>query len=324
MKASERIAVIRRSAAEIAALSESDADWVLDIAGAASTPSGFDRLDSDKRIGVLYDLLAGQDESVLRSLASATFAPEDSWAFRVANHLVGLPPMEMSFLLRQVGIDDVANDPYFPHAPIDVQRRVILQMMVGNEQVIDDLYEALRDEIGGDAPPPADPLQAADPPSVQPLTPSSLDDGGPIFVVHGHDRAVLHELVRVLERGTGREVVVLHEQANNGAVLLEKFEGHAARAAYAVVLVTADDVGGPVAGAEQQPRGRQNVVFELGYFFGKLGRERVTVLLEPGVEEPSDIKGLVYTALDPGGSWKRELGRELRSAKLPFDDARVP
>jgi predicted nucleotide-binding protein len=50
--------------------------------------------------------------------------------------------------------------------------------------------------------------------------------------------------VRVLERGTSREVVVLHEQANAGRTLLEKFEAHASEAAYAVVLLTPDDRGG--------------------------------------------------------------------------------
>jgi len=88
-------------------------------------------------------------------------------------------------------------------------------------------------------------------------------------VVHGHDHQLLHQAVRVLERATSREVTVLHEQPNAGRTLLEKFEAHAAEASYAVVLLTADDVGG-AAGKAAAPRGRQNVIFELGFFFGKL------------------------------------------------------
>jgi predicted nucleotide-binding protein len=83
----------------------------------------------------------------------------------------------------------------------------------------------------------------------------SASSSAPIFVVHGHDHGLLYEAVRVLERATSREVIVLHEQANAGRTILEKFEAHAATASYAVVLLTADDVGGAV-GKSTAPRGR--------------------------------------------------------------------
>lgn len=69
-------------------------------------------------------------------------------------------------------------------------------------------------------------------------------DDGVIFVVHGRDHDALNRTARVLERTSRRDVTVLHEQANGGRTLLEKFEGHASAAAYAVVLLTGDDVGG--------------------------------------------------------------------------------
>src|SRR5207244_1834655 len=103
----------------------------------------------------------------------------------------------------------------------------------------------------------------------------------------------------------------------------EKFEAHAATAAYAVFLLTADDVGG-AAGSPAAPRGRQNVIFELGFFFGKLGRARVAVLLAPGVEQPSDIAGLVYIPVDPNGVWKHHLARELSAAGIPVAHERIP
>ena len=61
-----------------------------------------------------------------------------------------------------------------------------------------------------------------------------------------------------------------------------------------------------------QSRARQNVVFEMGYFMALLGRERVMLLLQDGVEEPSDLKGVVYTALDKDSAWKYRLVKELR------------
>jgi predicted nucleotide-binding protein len=153
--------------------------------------------------------------------------------------------------------------------------------------------------------------------------PPTVSVDGPIFVVHGHADVLRHELVRVLERATDRDVIVLHEQANAGRTILEKFEAHAASAAYAVVLLTGDDAGGPKGGAAA-PRGRQNVIFELGFFFGKLGRERVAVLLDPEVEQPSDIAGLVYIPADPQGTWKQQLARELSAVGISVAYDRIP
>jgi len=146
----------------------------------------------------------------------------------------------------------------------------------------------------------------------------------PIFVVHGHAHAVLYEAVRVLEHGTGREVIVLHEQANAGRTILEKFEDHAVGASFAVVLLTGDDEGGARASTGKRLRGRQNVIFELGFFFGKLGRERVVVLLEESIEKPSDIDGLTYIELDKAGAWKQALARELEAAGILVDRSRIP
>ena len=153
-----------------------------------------------------------------------------------------------------------------------------------------------------------------------------VDLNGPIFVVHGHDEAALNTAVRLLERTTNREVIVLREQANSGRTVIEKFEVHAASSAFAVVLVTGDDVGGPRGADTKELRGRarQNVVFELGFFFGKLGRSRVAVLLEEGVEKPSDLEGLVYIGIDPGGGWKTALIKELEAAGVVVDYGRNP
>ncbi len=159
------------------------------------------------------------------------------------------------------------------------------------------------------------------PPAVPARTAPPSD--GPIFLVHGHDHHVLHYAARVVQQCTGRNALILHEQANGGRTLLEKFEDEAASAAYAVVLLTGDDEGGLAGAGTYKWRARQNVVFELGFFFGKLGRKRVSVLLDKGVEEPSDLNGLVYISLD-GGSWRYELLRDVQAAGIPVDYSRIP
>jgi predicted nucleotide-binding protein len=108
-------------------------------------------------------------------------------------------------------------------------------------------------------------------------------------------------------------VIVLREQPNQGQTLIEKFEGSAAEARYAIVLLTADDQGKAVGASEFELRARQNVVFDLGFFFGKLGRDRIAVLYEEGVRRPSDIEGLLYIPLDDVDGWKLQLAREMLS-----------
>lgn len=137
-----------------------------------------------------------------------------------------------------------------------------------------------------------------------------------VFLVHGHDEAAKYQVARVLRQLTGTEPVILDEQASRGRTLVEKFEQHANSARYAVVLLTPDDVGGPQDGAPH-PRARQNVVFELGYFVGALGRGYVAVL-NNGVERPSDIDGLVYIPY-PIGHWSVRLGKEMQAAGVTVD-----
>lgn len=140
--------------------------------------------------------------------------------------------------------------------------------------------------------------------------------GTSVFVVHGRNEHRKSEVARFLE-GLGLDAIILHEQPNAGRTVIEKFETYAGRAGFAVVVVTADDEGGLANTDVRGPRARQNVVFELGFFFGKLGRNRVCVLFESGVEKPSDIDGIVYLPFE--GEWKLALGRELKAAHLPFD-----
>lgn len=111
--------------------------------------------------------------------------------------------------------------------------------------------------------------------------------------------------------------MILHEQPNSGRTIIEKFEEYS-NVGFAIVLLTADDIGGVKNGNELQLRARQNVIFELGFFNGKLGRNRVCCLYEAGVELPSDYSGVVYVEYD-SGQWKMNLVRELRAAGYQVD-----
>lgn len=137
-----------------------------------------------------------------------------------------------------------------------------------------------------------------------------------VFVVHGRDNEKKEACARTLER-MGLEAVILHEQANKGKTIIEKFEEYS-DVGFAVVLMTPDDVGG-LRSEKPQNRARQNVVFELGYFIGKLGRNRVMALVDGNIEIPTDISGVAYTGLDPQGFWKIALAKELKNASYNID-----
>ena len=134
-----------------------------------------------------------------------------------------------------------------------------------------------------------------------------------IFVIHGHDEAARETVARFLEK-LELEPVILHEQANKGRTIIEKFEDHA-DVAFAVVLLTPDDVGkGKDENCDPKLRARQNVILELGFFLGRLGRKRVCPLVKGDVETPSDYDGVVYSKLDDAGAWKMKLVQELKAA----------
>jgi len=143
-----------------------------------------------------------------------------------------------------------------------------------------------------------------------------------VFVVHGHDRAVKEGLARFLEK-IELEAIILHEQPDQGRTIIEKFEECASQVGFAVVLLTPDDLGAAKGETAQRARARQNVIFELGYFAGKLGRGKTCLLRQGNVEIPSDLYGVIYTDLDENDGWKMKLVRELKAAGLAFDANKV-
>lgn len=138
-----------------------------------------------------------------------------------------------------------------------------------------------------------------------------------VFIVHGHNRTLLLEVSALITK-LGLTPIILHEQANIGQTIIEKFEKNSS-VGLAIVLLTGDDVGKSKAAKTQKARARQNVILELGYFIGKLGRKRVIPLYELGVELPSDINGVVYEPIDKYGHWKLRVIREMKELGYKVD-----
>ena len=143
-----------------------------------------------------------------------------------------------------------------------------------------------------------------------------------VFIVHGRNEAAKEKVARFLEK-LGVEHIILDEQPGQNDPIIQKFEKYAAQVGFAIVLMTADDVGAKKGEEDNpKPRARQNVILELGFFMGRLGRDRVCSLVEEDVDNPSDYAGVEYVSLD-AGAWKLKLIGELRAAGFDVDANRA-
>jgi len=159
--------------------------------------------------------------------------------------------------------------------------------------------------------PPAPEVVAAVPPS----EPTNDSEALKIFLVHGHDEAFRNTVRLFVQDITGILPTVLNFEASGGRTLIEKFEEYSHNADVAIVLLTPDDFGRAASEPTEQKRARQNVILELGYFLGALGRSRV-ISINKGVEQPSDMAGIVYIPVDD--EWREKLRKELRAANIPI------
>lgn len=128
---------------------------------------------------------------------------------------------------------------------------------------------------------------------------ASKDLTNKVFVVHGHDEDAKYQLEIILAE-MGLEPVVLHRKADSGRTIIEKFEEHA-DVGFAFVLLTPDEVAYladqaslPDDKRKKEFRARPNVIFEFGYFVGRLGRHRTCCVYRGNVTLPSDLSGLLY------------------------------
>ena len=249
-------------------------------------PSDEDLPASAARVGKIVEITRRQRAVLFR--------------FEIDTAIPPVPVETIREIARELDLDLKANENYRSHWAVkDVDLLGVLASVgiVRETPMAPDLIDELR-------------LVRPDPPRQGVAKPR-------VFVVHGRDEGIKNEVARWLAK-SGLEEVILHEQANLGRTLIAKFREVAQDVAFAVVIMSPDDVGG-LKGGELSGRARQNVIFELGYFIGLLGPDRVAALVVDHVERPSDFDGVVYISHDPRGAWKLELAREFKALGIPFD-----
>ena len=139
-----------------------------------------------------------------------------------------------------------------------------------------------------------------------------------ILLIHGRDEGAKESALKFIEKLELR-ALILHEQPNEGKSILEKFE-EAPNANFAIILFTPDDIIAPRnKPKEKQACASQNVIFEFGYFVGKLGKGRVCALYKEGVAFPLDYPGVVYIPMDSRGGWRLLVAKEIKQAGIEID-----
>ena len=141
---------------------------------------------------------------------------------------------------------------------------------------------------------------------------------GKIFISYGQDKEAKTTVAKFVE-SLGLKPIILDQQPSKGQTIIDKFEEQADEAGFAIVLLTPDDIGSSKATGKRKPRARQDTIFELGYFLGGLGGERVCALYKEDVELPSDIRDVVYVPMDSADDWKLKLSQGMRKAGLLVD-----
>jgi hypothetical protein len=136
-----------------------------------------------------------------------------------------------------------------------------------------------------------------------------------VFIIHGHDHINMMRLKSMLKDRFHLNPIILSEMPDQGRALIEKFEDEASHTAYAFAIITPDDEIVHKEGTSRQAR--PNVTFEIGWFYGRLGRNRVCLLMKKGSMLHSDLAGIMRIEFIESVDEKLgEIEIELNSSEL--------
>jgi predicted nucleotide-binding protein len=112
-----------------------------------------------------------------------------------------------------------------------------------------------------------------------------------IFLIHGHGMTYVREFKDLMKSRLGIEPIILFEQPDNGKTIIEKIETHGKDCAFAFSIFTPDDW--VENNGKKYFQARPNVIYELGWFSGRYGRDKVRIIKQKGTDIPSDLSGLI-------------------------------
>ncbi len=145
-----------------------------------------------------------------------------------------------------------------------------------------------------------------------------------VLLAHGRDERWRQAVEHLLEQAGEHEIRIINQRSGEHGRLADALDDEQAPSSrYAIVLLTADDIGGPRLESDMEPffstRPHQEVVFQMGFLVAALSPGRVCVLYEDGVELPYDLEGVLHVRLDLAGTWQPKLLLHLRRAGFDYD-----
>ena len=140
-----------------------------------------------------------------------------------------------------------------------------------------------------------------------------------IFLVHGSDNEMKSDVSKLLKT-LDLDPIILHENSDMRKNIIEKINDNS-HVSFAVVLISFDDLA---YSKEKTPddakyRANQNVIFELGYFLGRLGNQNVSVIYRKknDFEIPIEYTGVRWIEYKMG--WYYELIKDLKACNFKVD-----
>jgi predicted nucleotide-binding protein len=260
--------------------------------------------DAQNSIRLLSQMMA--DAQALLRQPEIDQAQIDEWDTEATGHL------RQVFGLGSPSVDRVVKEAEgdgFKIKMSESERQEFLRSTISNKiRKVQGYIDQLRSDI-------AAPVPTARVSSPEPA-------GGPrgknVFIVHGHDGEIKQTVARFVEK-LKLKAIILHECDRGGSrAIINAFQEESDSADFAIILMTPDDEGKACKAPNLRHRARQNVVFEFGFFFGRLGPERVVALVKGDVEKPSDLDGVLYISVD-NADWQMRLAKNLHKANLDAD-----
>lgn len=150
---------------------------------------------------------------------------------------------------------------------------------------------------------------------------SIYKDLNQVLLIHGRDMRAAQAVASYIER-LGLEVVRSNQRNDR------QFDIFATEVVFAVVLLTADNL---VASKSESDVARfhasPHVIYELGFFRGKLGYKHVCALFESDpdkdIELPTESFRVVYIPLDSMGNWKLSLAKKMQDAGIRINSGNI-
>jgi predicted nucleotide-binding protein len=140
-----------------------------------------------------------------------------------------------------------------------------------------------------------------------------------IFVVHGQDNTMKSDVTQTLQQ-LDLDPIILHEKPNSTQTLIQKTSDYT-HVSFAVILLSPDELAYPTekTSDEAKSQAKQNIIFELGYLLGRLGKQNVVAIYrkKKDFETPNDINEILWIEYKTG--WYFELIKQLQAANFDVD-----